>query len=94
MNKLESEQTVKSLTLIVNQLIEEVNKLASQKRDRGPKSENAMTEEHARKILMGDLKDTSHKKCAELLGLSYGQVYSARNGYTFKEVYKEFRALK
>jgi hypothetical protein len=88
---LEGTQTVKSLTETVNQLIAVVDDLKSQKRDRGPKSENAMTEEHARQILLGDLKDQSHKFCAEKLKLSYGQVYSARNGYTFKNIYKEFR---
>ncbi len=58
-------------------------------RDRGPKSKRNMTEEDARNILLGGLKDESHRKCAEGLGLSYGQVYSARNGFTFKKIYKE-----
>jgi hypothetical protein len=91
MNKLETTQTIKSLTQTVNELIEVVNELKNNKRDRGPKSENAMTEDHARQILLGDLKNESHKKCAEILGLSYGQVYSSRNGYTFKNIYKESR---
>jgi hypothetical protein len=53
-----------------------------------------MTEEDARRVLMGDLKDESHKAAAEKLGLSYGQVYSCRGGYTFKAVYKEAEAAK
>ncbi len=60
-------------------------------RDRGPKSQRNMTEKDAHDISIGTLKDTSHRGCAELLGLSYGQVYSARNGFTFKAVYKEAR---
>jgi hypothetical protein len=60
-------------------------------RDRGPASENAMTEDHARAVLIGDDAGLSHKAAAEKHGLSYGQVYSARNGFTFKPVYKEFR---
>lgn len=69
-------------------------KLANVKiRDRGPSSTRTMAEEDARRIMLGDLKDMSHKKAAEELGLSYGQVYSARNGFTFKTVYKEMREL-
>lgn len=56
---------------------------------RGPKSTRQMTEDDARRIMLGDLKDASHKKAADELGLSYGQVYSARGGFTFKEIYKE-----
>lgn len=58
-------------------------------RDRGPKSDRDMVEDDARRIMLGDLKDASHKAAAEALGLSYGQVYSARKGFTFKGVYKE-----
>lgn len=58
-------------------------------RDRGPKSEKDMTEDDARRVMLGDLKDASHKVAAETLGLSYGQVYSARKGFTFKPIYKE-----
>ena len=58
-------------------------------RDRGPASTRAMSEEDARRIMLGDLKDTPHKKAAEELGLSYGQVYSARGGYTFKHIMGE-----
>ena len=39
--------------------------------------------------MLGDLKDKSHKECAEVLQLSYGQIYSARKGFTFKPIYKE-----
>lgn len=58
-------------------------------RNRGPKSTRAMTLEDARRIMTGDLKDAKIGTCASELGLSYGQVYSARNGYTFKEAYAE-----
>ena len=57
-------------------------------RDRGPASEGDMTEEHAIRIMLGDLKDHSHKDAAIILKLSYGQIYSARKGYTFKKVYQ------
>ena len=61
---------------------------------RGPISTRAMTVDDAIKIMTGDLKDKSIKDCAKELGLSYGQVYSARNGYTFKEQYAAMKALK
>lgn len=58
-------------------------------RDRGPKSTRMMNEDDARRIMLGDLKDVSHKQAAKELGLSYAQVYSARGGYTFKNIMNE-----
>jgi len=56
-------------------------------RDRGPKSTKDMTEDDARRIMVGgDLEKVSHKSAATTLGLSYGQVYSCRGGYTFKKL--------
>ena len=57
-------------------------------RDRGPKSERSMTDEDAARVKFGDLKDQAHKDAAQELGLSYGQIYSARGGYTFNHVKK------
>ena len=54
------------------------------------KYENSMTEEHAFRVKFGDLKDLKHGKAAEALGLSYGQVFSCRGGYTFKTVTKDW----
>ncbi len=61
-------------------------------RDRGPKSERSMTDEDARRVKFGDLKAMSHKQAAQELGLSYGQIYSARGGYTFNHVKKDAKA--
>lgn len=55
-------------------------------RDRGPESTRKMTEEDAKRIMLGDLKNVSHKEAAKELGLSYSQVYSCRGGYTFRNV--------
>lgn len=55
-------------------------------RDRGPKSERSMTDDDAQKVKFGNLKGLTHKKAAAELGLSYGQIYSARNGYTFNHI--------
>lgn len=55
-----------------------------------PKTESVeMTKDHAFKILNGDLADKKHKDAAEALGLTYGQVYSCRLEFTFKDVHKE-----
>ena len=56
-------------------------------RDRGPSSTRKMTSADAKRICSGDMKDTPHMECAVKLGLSYGQVYSNRGGYTFKREY-------
>ena len=83
---------MKDLASKINEIVEATNKLSSTTqptRSRGPVSESTMTEEHARRVMIGDLKGVSHKEAAELLALSYGQIYSARKGFTFKPVYKE-----
>lgn len=51
-------------------------------------AERPMTEDDARRVLNGDLKDKTHNEAAAALGLSYGQVYSCRGRYTFKGVHK------
>jgi hypothetical protein len=53
-----------------------------------------MTDDHARRILSGDLKDKKHKDAAEALGLTYGQVYSCRLEFTFKHIHKELRGTE
>jgi len=79
----------------INEIIEKLNSLevkAPKAKNRGPDSQREMTEDDARRISLGDLKDFSHKNAAAELSLSYGQVYSARKGFTFKEIYKEAKA--
>lgn len=68
--------------------IEDLKSQSSGNRDRGPKSEGEMTEEHAVRVMLGDLREKSHKDAALELKLSYGQIYSARKGYTFKKIYQ------
>lgn len=83
---------LKDVIAKVNELVEAANN-QPKGRDRGPESQREMTEDDARRILLGDMKDVDHKSAASTLGLSYGQVYSARKGFTFKGVYKEWREL-
>jgi len=74
---------------MVNKIIASLPK--HQGRDRGPDSTREMTEDDARRTMLGDMKDMNHKNAAKELGLSYGQIYSARKGFTFKPVYQEWR---
>lgn len=90
--KLDENAKLKDIIAKVNEIIERLNTTkAPKERDRGPDSTREMTEDDARRILLGDMKDVAHKKAAEELGLSYGQIYSARKGFTFKGIFKEWR---
>jgi hypothetical protein len=89
---LEEKMSLKVLGEKINELITFANSLAvspAPTKNRGPVSEKTMTEDDARRVMLGDLKEDSHKEAAEKLGLSYGQIYSARKGFTFKPIYKE-----
>jgi hypothetical protein len=56
------------------------------------KSDKEMTDDDARKILIGEFKDLKHNEAAAKTGLSYGQVYSCRGEYTFRHIHKELKA--
>jgi hypothetical protein len=56
------------------------------------KSDREMTDDDAKRILNGDLKDLKHNDAAKKLGLSYGQIYSARGEYTFRHVHTALKA--
>lgn len=75
-------------------LIKESKSSSHGTRDRGPSSTREMTEDDARRVMIGDMAKISHKECATSLGLSYGQIYSARGGYTFKGVYAEMKEIE
>lgn len=45
-----------------------------------------MTDKDAYEVKFGNLKNVKVSEAARALGLTYGQVYSAKNGYTFKHV--------
>ena len=77
-----------AMILALQNNVQELKYQGSGGRDRGPKSEGEMTEEHAVRVMLGDLRDKSHKDAALELKLSYGQIYSARKGYTFKKIYQ------
>ena len=80
---------LKATIIAQGEMIEDLKSQSSGNRDRGPKSEGEMTEEHAVRVMLGDLREKSHKDAALELKLSYGQIYSARKGYTFKKIYQK-----
>lgn len=90
LNVLASTATLEQVIEAHNALVAAHNELVAAHNARsGPKSVRQMTEEDAKRIMLGDLKGESHTKAAETLGLSYGQIYSARKGFTFKAIYQE-----
>jgi hypothetical protein len=51
-----------------------------------------MTDAHAESVTYGELAALKHKDAAEKLGLTYGQIYSCRLEFTFKNVHKTAKA--
>lgn len=82
--------TMTELTALVLDLQKKVEELQAKQQPRN-EAQREMTDEDARKILTGELKDAKHKDAATQLGLSYGQVYSCRLEFTFKHIHKEMR---
>lgn len=83
LSELDSNAKLADVIVKVNEIVQKVNSIKV--RDRGPKSSRAMTQEDATKVQKGgELESLSHKEAAQELGLSYGQIYSARGGYTFQ----------
>lgn len=79
-------EVIEKLESRITVLEENIANLQSKK---GPSSTREMTQDDAEKIINGEYKSLSHKAAAEKLGLSYGQIYSARGGYTFKNIEKK-----
>lgn len=60
-------------------------------RNKSAPTRRNMTDDDAKRVLTGDLKELDHKQAAEKAGLTYAQIYSCRLEYTFKHVLKELR---
>jgi len=88
----ELEIMIASLSARVEEL-EKIKETSRPVRDRGPESSRDMTDDDARKVIYGELKDLKHKDAAIELGLSYGQIYSARGCYTFKNIHAELKKI-
>ena len=97
--KVNLAETVAALQTQVETMVAKIAELEAKLdgikgRDRGPSSTREMTDDDARRVLIGDLKEKSHKVAAEELGLSYAQIYSCRGHYTFKLIHKEIENAK
>ena len=94
--KLTIKLAVEMITELQNRIetLESAQIASKPARDRGPMSTRKMTVDDARRLILGDMTELSHKVAADTLGLSYAQVYSARCGYTFKDLQEELIAAK
>lgn len=88
--KMNMQQLVE-LVLSQGKKIEELEAKIQPQRN---EAQREMTDDDARRIMIGDLKDIKHKEAAAKLGLSYGQVYSCRGEYTFKHIHKELKGTE
>lgn len=81
---------VTELETTVIALMQRIAELEAQpqrgQRNYGPKSETSMTNEIAWRIMYGDRTSAKVKDVANEFGLSRGQVYSVKGGYTFTSV--------
>ena len=78
--------TNKEFTRIIEDLCWRVETLERELYGKKKTARRGMSEDQAKFILANP--DKSIKELAEELGLSYGQVYSCRNGYTFRHLHK------
>lgn len=86
--------SLKELNELVAQLVTKVEELEAKVQPVRNEAQREMTDDDARRIMTGDLKDMKHKEAAAKLGLSYGQVYSCRGEYTFKHIHKELKSTE
>jgi len=83
--------TNKEIVVELLALRKQVEELQSKIEPKRNEATREMTEDDARRILTGDLATTKHKDAAGTLGLSYGQIYSCRLEFTFKQIHKEMK---
>ena len=84
--------TNKEMVIAIIDLQKQVAELKATATPPRNEAQREMTDDDARRIMNGDLKDKKHKEAASILGLSYGQIYSCRLEYTFKHIHKELKA--
>ena len=95
-SKLDGKLSMKAINDKLNEIIDYINENHSHRktRDSGPKSTRKLDDDLARAVLFGEDRELTVKEVCEKHGLSYGQVYSLREGYTFKTVQKEYEEWK
>jgi hypothetical protein len=77
-----------SAILALQATVAELQKVIEPRRNEATRE---MTDDDARRVITGDLAAMKHKDAAAKLGLSYGQIYSARLEFTFKHVHKAMK---
>lgn len=83
---------VKDMEVTISELVAKVAELEAKINEMTKKPDTKeMTKEHALQVLTGDMRDMKHKDAAEKLGLTYGQIYSCRLEFTFKDVHKTLK---
>jgi hypothetical protein len=88
------ETTIKMTPTLLAQMLDTIRELndrveALESKNQTSSTKREMTTDDATRILTGDLREKTHKECMAALNLTYGQVYSARIGATFKPVFKQ-----
>ena len=83
--------TNKEMVIAIIALQAAVAELTSKVAPARNEAQREMTDDDARRVITGDLSQQKHKDAAGTLGLSYGQVYSARLEFTFKHIHKEMK---
>lgn len=81
---------LEQITMPLDTRVEKLETMVYARNSSAPTKRN-MTDDDARRVMTGDLKDQSHKDAAASIGLTYAQVYSCRGEFTFKHVHKELR---
>ena len=79
------------LTALVIEQGKMIVELQSKVEPKRNEAQREMTDDDARRVITGDLSSQKHKDAAGTLGLSYGQIYSARLEFTFKHIHKEMK---
>lgn len=91
---VETKVSLESLFESIQSLHAKIDDMKAAGPQRGSRqSQREMTDDDARQVL-SELATMKHNEAADKLGLSYGQVYSARLGYTFKHIRKELTEAK
>lgn len=88
------ETQIAELFALITNLESKIVELQTKIEPKRNEAQREMTDDDAYRIMTGDLKDSKHKDAAAQLGLSYGQVYSARGEYTFKHIHKALKAVE
>jgi len=83
--------TNKEMVIAILELQAQVQSLIAKTQPAAKVEGKEMTDDDARRVIVGDLSATKHKEAATQLGLSYGQIYSARLEFTFKHIHKEIK---